>query len=41
MSFAVKESEILNVIAMHQTEENVNIVSTFSSSEKSHIKNHI
>lgn len=37
MSFALKESEILNVTVMHQTEENVNILSMFLSSERSHI----
>lgn len=35
--FALKESDILNVIATHQTEENVNILRIFSSSEKSRI----
>lgn len=37
MSFALKESGILNVTVMHQSEENVNILGIFLSSERSHI----
>lgn len=35
MSCVPKESEILNRIVMHQTEENMNILNIFLFSEKS------